>query len=207
MLYCLNHLNLIPDNLREQVISIPEILDSKNLYRGKGAELMRTAVNNLIRLISQSNLSVTKKEINYYFDVLIDNLKHPNTDIQKEACEGLKLLNETYSHIINSTENGFMHEIEKKFLHVIKLSVTDENLYVTKGFTMSIPYFDSKLILRYYPEALDCLLINAKIKKTNNNDAETRKYSLESLCWFACKFIQEYVSIILFYYLARFDFK
>jgi tubulin-specific chaperone D len=190
-----NSMYLISDELMNQINSIPENLDNKNLYRGKGAELMRTAINNLIRLISESNLNVNKKQINYFFDILIDNLKHPNNDIQKEACEGLRLLNETYTNVINE-EQSFIEEIEKKFLQVIKLAVTDENIYITKGFTMSIPYFDSKLILRNYPAAMESLYTNAKIKKTNNNDAETRKFALESLCWLSCKFIQEYVKNI-----------
>jgi hypothetical protein len=194
--------NLIPENLRQEIIKIPQNLDSKNLYKGKGAEIMRNAVNNLIRLISTAELPVDREEIIYFFDVLIDNLKHPNNEIQMESCEGLRLLNETYSKQINES---LMSEIEKKFLHVIKLAVSDESIYVTRGFTKSIPYFDSKLILGHYPEAMDCLYTNAKVKSLNNNDAETRKFAVESLCWLTVKFIEQYVR--LFFNLAKINFR
>jgi hypothetical protein len=185
---------MVSEELSLKISSLPAILDRKNLYRGKGGEIMRTAVNNLIRLISQSGISIGKENLIYFFDVLIDNLKHPNQDIQKEACEGLKTLNESYFKIINEDESIFS-QIEIKYKQVVKLSVTDESIYVTKGFTMSLPYFDCELLLRNYQETMESLFTNAKIKKYNNNDAETRKYSIESLCSLASKFFIKNVNI------------
>jgi hypothetical protein len=186
----LDQINLLNANFIAEILKIPHTLDKLNLYRGKGAEIMRTAVNNLIRLICESTISIDESSFVYYVDVLLDNIKHPNQDIQKEACESLKLLNSS-SRMINGSSN-LQKEIERRFKSAINLSVNDDNIYANKGFTMSIPYFESKLILNNYPDVLNSLYTNSKLK-SKNNDAEVRKFALESLSHVACRFINEYV--------------
>jgi len=195
----LDQINLLDSNLTAEILKIPNTLDRLNLYRGKGAEIMRTAINNLIRLISESCILIDEPSFIYYVDVLLDNIKHPNQDIQKEACESLKLLSFS-STMINGSSN-LHQEIEKRFKNAINLSVNDDNIYANKGFTMSIPYFDSKLIFRNFPDVLNALYTNSKIK-SKNNDAEIRKFALESLSNVACRFIKEYVNSFYLIYIA-----
>jgi hypothetical protein len=186
-----NNLKPLNKDLINEIHSMAENLDKKKQYRGKGSEIMRSAVNNLIRLVSEAGLEIEPKQFLYYLDILIDNLKHPNFEIQIEACDAFKLLNNAY-FFLNEKEQVKI-EVEKKFLEIIKQSVIDESIYVTKGFTLAIPFFHKELILKHYPEVLDALYTNCKNKKTNNNDAETRRYALESLLQLCLKLITDYV--------------
>ncbi len=190
-----NNLNLLDVTLISEINSIPETLDKKNQYKGKGGEVMRNAVNNLIRLTSKAKLPLNDTIFLNYLDVLLDNLKHPNPEIQIDGCNSIKVMCEAYKDVI--TNDKTIEEISNKFLHILKLAVEDENIYLTKGFTMVIPFFFDNILHKYYPEIIKQLFINSKVKELNNNDAETRKYALESLCELSIKFVAKYVKIIL----------
>ena len=115
----------------------------------------------------------------YYYEVLIDNLKHPNADIQKDAVEAFQNLFHNYDNLVKN--EMISSEINSKLKDFIKTSVYDESFYITKGFTSALPFFHKIFIQQHLKEIIDALMINSKLKKLKNEDADTRKFAIESL--------------------------
>ena len=64
---------------------IPNV-DRQKLYRGKGGEIMRGGVCHLIRAMAIGRIQFAQdKDRLYLFEQLIENFKHPNSEIQEEA--------------------------------------------------------------------------------------------------------------------------
>ena len=137
-----------------RLISLVKDLDTANLYRGKGTEIMRNAVNSYLRLIFEAELPIDEETFIYYLDILIDNLKHQNTDLQVGACEAIKVLNENYQTLLES--KTLIENIKQKLEHMIKSSIVDENIYVTRGYTMALPFFNLTNLVISYTDVLDC---------------------------------------------------
>ena len=57
-------------------------IDKARLYRGKGGEIMRSAVSRLIECTAEVKVSLSPKVQKTLHDTLDENLKHPNGDIQ-----------------------------------------------------------------------------------------------------------------------------
>jgi hypothetical protein len=204
-------------NLQKEIFNLPYMLEKKNLYRGKGGEIMRTAINNYIRLICVAELELEEIYILQYLDILIENLKHPNLDIQKDACVGINcLMNQIEDFNKNEKENENKNknnkifsdegkkEIEKKIKDLLKNSISEESIYINRGYTMCLSYLSEDFIKENFIEIFQNLFLNCKVKmqknekasasstlnaavsteliKSNYNDFETRRISIESLC-------------------------
>jgi len=189
-----NNLSMLSKDLSSKLLSVVKDLDGANLYRGKGTEIMRSAINTYLRLLFESELEITEELFIYYLDILIDNLKHPNPDLQIGACEAIKVLNENYKKLLEN--KGLIEKIKHKLDNIIKQSIVSENIYETRGYTMAIPLFNIINLRESYKDALESLLTNSKMKNTNNNDYETRKNAVKSICIFASKLFREDVSYI-----------
>jgi len=215
----LNKINLINtnENLLQKIVYVPQELETKKLYRGKGGEIMRMGVNNFIRLICEADLILNDKILLEYFDFLIDNLKHPNLDIQKDACNALKLLMFKVEDLFKNVEDTLKIDIEKKIKDIVKNSISDESIYINRGYTMSFSFFSDYFIFNNLEEILNNLFYNSKYKgskkteiledkksannmnkiinnpenqNTNNNDFETRRISIEALSDITIKLIE-----------------
>lgn len=64
------------------VAGIVPAIEKARLYRGKGGEIMRSAVSRFIECISIAQISLTEKIRKSLLDTLNENLKHPNSQIQ-----------------------------------------------------------------------------------------------------------------------------
>lgn len=60
---------------------VPSI-EKARLYRGKGGEIMRSAVSRFIECISVFNITLSEKIKRSLLDTLNENLRHPNSQIQ-----------------------------------------------------------------------------------------------------------------------------
>lgn len=66
----------------KQVSVIVPAIEKARLYRGKGGEIMRSAVSRFIECISLARVHVTDKIKRTLLDTVNENLKHPNSSIQ-----------------------------------------------------------------------------------------------------------------------------
>ena len=186
-----DHINLIKENkeLCKGIIGLIKKIDNAKLYRGKGSEIMRNGVNKYIRLISVVKLPIEDEDYLYYHDILIDNIRYTNNEIQEEAAETLRKFNETYGNDFSNNEN-VKNKLEKIFLEMVNQSVSDDNIHVTKGYTSAIVNFNNEFILNHYNLVMENLFKNSKRKKGNNNDPLTRKAAIESIGYITIKFME-----------------
>lgn len=67
---------------QKTVAGIVPAIEKARLYRGKGGEIMRSAVSRFIKCISIAKISLTEKIKRNLLDTLNENLKHPSSNIQ-----------------------------------------------------------------------------------------------------------------------------
>jgi hypothetical protein len=75
------HLCISVDKHRALSGIVPAI-EKARLYRGKGGEIMRSAVSRFIACISMAAISLNEKTKRSLVETLNENLRHPNSQIQ-----------------------------------------------------------------------------------------------------------------------------
>jgi hypothetical protein len=75
------HLCISVDMQRALSGIVPGI-EKARLYRGKGGEIMRSAVSRFIACISMAAISLNEKTKRSLMETLNENLRHPNSQIQ-----------------------------------------------------------------------------------------------------------------------------
>lgn len=159
-------------------------IEKKRLYRGRGGEIMRSAVSLLIQRISQANLHLSVKQQLGFLDTLDTNLRHPNEVIQISAGSALYYLMRNYFPIgVNGPSKRLQKRVVQSYIDAV---ITEDNPAVTRGFTLALGCLPSKL-LACDSTTLDkvlCCLIQASNHTSlvgGQADAETRRNSIRSL--------------------------
>ncbi|KAJ4829972.1 hypothetical protein Tsubulata_925447 [Turnera subulata] len=94
-------------DMQKRVSGIVPAIEKARLYRGKGGEIMRSAVSRFIECISLSHLAVPEKIKRSLLDTLNENLRHPNSQIQNAAVRALKEFVPSYlDNVKNRAEGG-----------------------------------------------------------------------------------------------------
>ena len=182
--------------LTREILDLVKKIDEMKLYRGKGSEIMRNGVNDFIKLFSEVKLPINEDDFLYFHDILFDNIRQSKNDIQEGACESLKIFNLSYGDEFGKKEK-VMNKLETIFLNMIKDSVDNDNIHVTKGYTSAIVTFNHDLLLKHFDLLIDSLIKNTKIKcnqknePTKNNDPITRKCAIDSLSYISIKYLNE----------------
>jgi hypothetical protein len=87
-------------DMQKALSGIVPAIEKARLYRGKGGEIMRSAVSRFIACISMSGISLNEKTKRSLLETLNENLRHPNAQIQVRAFFGLESATEQISHVI-----------------------------------------------------------------------------------------------------------
>lgn len=168
----------------ESVVELLAGIEKARLYRGRGGEIMRSAVCRLIECISKAKVPLAVKQQVRYLDSIDACLKHPNEDIQKAAADALFFLMRNYFPV---RENGPSDRLQKrvvdKYVNIVNTSV---NPAETRGFTLALGSLPSKLLApssSVLSSVLDCLFNAARYdaRVGNEADAETRRNAVLSI--------------------------
>lgn len=183
--YC-NSLGQIEFSLLQEVLGFPNQLNEKGILKAKGAELMKGALNNFIRLIAISQVNIEENNFFEFVAILIDSLKHPIAEVQEEASNSLSILMDQYYPIFanqhdEQSSNLFKIRVNSILKEILHLSVADESVIVTRGFTQAIPSFNINALEDQIQIVVNSLVINSKVKSTENNDADTKGLAIQSL--------------------------
>jgi len=116
--------------IRTSVKEIIRNVDKQRLYRGKGGEIMRGGVCHLIKAMSIAKLTLDS-DLSYLFEQLLENFKHPNSEIQEEATRAFEAFCATY--LSGELDPKILGEIRK----MLKPSSVDENVALTRGYNMA----------------------------------------------------------------------
>ena len=189
----INHFDKVLQHT-ELINSIVSVVNELNLgststTKAKGNELMRSGVNEYITLLSHTEIPITNTLYLDYHDVLIENIKSTKPQIQEEACDTLRVFNKTYGKLFTS-DDTVNSKLETIYTYMIKQSVIDDNISITKGYTSAIVNFNEAYITKYIDVLAKAIIDNTKLKpKAKNNDYQTRKCAVDSLGFLICNYI------------------
>ena len=178
------NLNYLPSNVEELLTDLVPTIERKRLYRGRGGEIMRSAVCRLMECICLSRIPLSVKGQVRLLDSIESNIPHPTEAIQEDACRALEALMVSYFPVGTAGPSPRLQQrVVNKFIETIR---TTENPAVARGYALALGHLPPKLIcpsMDVLTSILDCL-IQASRHNTligGENDAETRRNSLRSL--------------------------
>ncbi|KAL0914111.1 hypothetical protein M5K25_017615 [Dendrobium thyrsiflorum] len=160
---------------QQKLAGIVPAIEKARLYRGKGGEIMRSAVSRFIDCISRSAISLNDKTRKILLDTLTDNLKHPNAQIQCSAVDALRHFVQGY---LVSFDEKVPNGIISKYLELLD----DPNVAARRGAALGFGILPYEFLCTRWREILrklckSCLLQN----KPDDPDAEARVNAVRGL--------------------------
>lgn len=160
---------------QKQVVGVVPAIEKARLYRGKGGEIMRSAVSRFIECISSSHLLLPEKIQRSLLDTLSENLRHPNSQIQNDAVKALEHFVRAY---LVTTNNEGASSITSKYLE----QLTDQNVAVRRGSAMALGVLPYELLANRWRDVLLKLSSSCMIEnKPEDRDAEARVNAVKGL--------------------------
>ncbi|KAI3449108.1 hypothetical protein Pfo_005773 [Paulownia fortunei] len=172
----LNKQNCVLSTDKQRVVTgIVPAIEKARLYRGKGGEIMRSAVSRFIECISRAQVSLTEKIKRSLLDTLNENLKHPNSHIQNAAVEALKHYIPSY---LVSMENKGVNDIMSRYLE----QLTDPNVAARRGSALALGVLPFEFLAKGWKSVLTKLCCSSEIEDNpEDRDAEARVNAVKGL--------------------------
>ncbi|KAJ8565468.1 hypothetical protein K7X08_008044 [Anisodus acutangulus] len=165
---------LSPD-LQTQVAGVVPAIEKARLYRGKGGEILRSAVSRFIECISSARVQLTDKTKRSLLDTLHDNLRHPNSQIQGAAVAALKSFIPAY--IVSPESKGF-NAITSRYLD----QLTDPNVAARRGSALALGVLPFKFLGEGWKDILRKLRAACEIEDNpEERDIEARVNAVKGL--------------------------
>ncbi|KAJ0111906.1 hypothetical protein Patl1_00239 [Pistacia atlantica] len=150
-------------------------IEKARLYRGKGGEIMRSAVSRFIECISLSHVSLPEKTKRSLLVTINENLRHPNSQIQTAADKALKHFVQAY---FVATDDGVSGGITSKYLE----QLTDPNVAVRRGSALAIGVLPYGFLANRWKDVLLKLCSCCAIEENpEDRDAEARVNAVKGL--------------------------
>ncbi|KAL6565863.1 hypothetical protein OROHE_004918 [Orobanche hederae] len=165
---------LSTDKQRVAADIVPAI-EKARLYRGKGGEIMRSAVSRFIECICRAQVYLAEKTKRSLLDTLNENLKHPNFHIQNAAVEALK---HYIPHYLVSSEDKGVNDIMSRHLN----QLTDPNVAARRGSALALGVLPFEFLAKEWKPVLAKLCFSCRIEDNpDDRDAEARVNSVKGL--------------------------
>ncbi|KAK7390830.1 hypothetical protein VNO78_18945 [Psophocarpus tetragonolobus] len=165
----------LPSDKQKSLAGVVPAIEKARLYRGKGGEIMRAAVSRFIECISISEVVLSEKIKRSLLDTLNENLRHPNSQIQNAAVNGLKHFIRAYLH---ASDNKATIDVTEKYLNML----TDANVAVRRGSALAIGVLPYELLASKWRNVLLKLCGSCKIEENpEDRDAEARVNAVKGL--------------------------
>ncbi|KAI7993876.1 Tubulin-folding cofactor D [Camellia lanceoleosa] len=126
---------------QKHVAGIVPAIEKARLYRGKGGEIMRSAVSRFIERISSAHVHWPEKVKRTLLDTLTENLRHPNSHIQNAAVEALKHFVPAY---LVGADDKSVSDIMSRYLE----QLTDPNVAARRGSAFAIGVLPFELLAK-----------------------------------------------------------
>ncbi|PHT59125.1 Tubulin-folding cofactor D [Capsicum baccatum] len=165
---------LLPD-LQNQVAGVVPAIEKARLYRGKGGEIMRSAVSRFIECSSVACIQLTDNIKRSLLDTLHENLRHPNSQIQGAAVAALKIFIPAY---IASLESKCFNAITSRYLE----QLTDPNVAARRGSALALGVLPFKFLSKGWKDILHKLCVTCEIEDNpEERDVEARVNAVKGL--------------------------
>uniref|UniRef100_A0A7N0ZQT9 Tubulin-specific chaperone D n=1 Tax=Kalanchoe fedtschenkoi TaxID=63787 RepID=A0A7N0ZQT9_KALFE len=166
---------VLPDEMQKRVAGLVLAIEKARLYRGKGGEIMRTAVSRFTECLSLAAICLSDEIKRGLLDTLSENLRHPNSQIQKAAVEALKHFVASY---LVSTDAGNASDIVLKYLD----QLADLNVAARRGAALALGVLPYKLLEKRWRDVLLKLCNSCLIEENPEvRDAEARVNAVKGL--------------------------
>ncbi|CAI9769528.1 unnamed protein product [Fraxinus pennsylvanica] len=160
---------------QKMVANMVPAIEKARLYRGKGGEIMRSAVSRFIECIARVQLHLTEKIKRSLLDTLAENLRHPNSHIQKAAFEALEHYVPAY---LLSMESKGVNNITTRYLE----QLTDPNVASRRGSALGLGVLPFQLLARDWKPVLSKLCSSCAVEDNpEDRDAEARVNAVKAL--------------------------
>ncbi|KAF5961857.1 hypothetical protein HYC85_003066 [Camellia sinensis] len=160
---------------QKHVAGIVPAIEKARLYRGKGGEIMRSAVSRFIERISSAHVHLLEKVKRSLLDTLTENLRHPNSHIQNAAVEALKHFVPAY---LVGADDKSVSDIMSKYLE----QLTDPNVAARRGSAFAIGVLPFELLAKRWKIVILKLCSACAVEdKPEDRDAEARVNAVKGL--------------------------
>ncbi|KAK1326064.1 hypothetical protein QJS10_CPA01g02700 [Acorus calamus] len=150
-------------------------IEKARLYRGKGGEIMRSAVSRFIECTSVAHVSLTEKIKRSLLDTINENLRHPNNQIQSCAVEALKQFVPAY---LDGSGDVIAVSMTSKYLELLD----DPNVAARRGSALAIGALPFNLLASKWKDILTKLCSSCRIEDNpDDRDAEARVNAVRGL--------------------------
>ncbi|AQK64747.1 Tubulin-folding cofactor D [Zea mays] len=162
-------------DMQKTLSGIVPAIEKARLYRGKGGEIMRSAVSRFISCISIAGISLNDRTKKCLLETLNENLRHPNSQIQCAAVEALKHFIPTY--LVSSGEK-IASDIISKYVALLD----DPNVAARRGAALALGILPFKFLMLKWMPVMSKLCSSCTIEdKPDDPDAEARVNSVRGL--------------------------
>ncbi|KDP28777.1 hypothetical protein JCGZ_14548 [Jatropha curcas] len=160
---------------QKDIAGVVPAIEKARLYRGKGGEIMRSAVSRFIECISMCCLTLSEKIKQGLLDTLNDNLRHPNSQIQLAAVKALKHFVQAY---FVTAKSGNAGGITSKYLG----QLTDQNVAIRRGSALALGVLPYECLAGQGEDVLLKLCSSCAIEHNpEDRDAEARVNAVKGL--------------------------
>ena len=179
-----NGVRLVDGGLLSSIAELVFSIEKARLYRGRGGEIMRSGVSRLIECMAISCVPMSVKQQVGLLDSLDANLKNPKEEIQEAAAKALSAVTRSYFPVGKQGPSERLQErLVEKYINAVQ---NEDNPAATRGYSLALGQLPSKLLapnIDTLDSVIDCLCYASSPRTTigGQGDAETRKYSIESL--------------------------
>ncbi|DAZ95162.1 TPA: hypothetical protein N0F65_012416 [Lagenidium giganteum] len=181
----------VDGEVQRDLKALPMEIEKRRLFRGRGGELVRVAVCNVMEATATVNLSLSFAHIKKYLAIIEECLVHPVVPVRDAGVDAFRAVSLQYiprilakgtpAHIQTCTE------MTQRFLQGIVVATPpgtlNANVAVRKGFTRGLGVVPLELIQGRFAECLGVLRRAALMKEqtTEEQDAESRVAAIRAL--------------------------
>ncbi|KAJ8632216.1 hypothetical protein MRB53_025552 [Persea americana] len=160
---------------QKSISGIVPAIEKARLYRGKGGEIMRSAVSRFIECTSIARVPLTEKIKRSLLDTLTENLRHPNAQIQGSAGEALKHFVTAY---LAATAAKTPNDVMSKYLGLLG----DPNVAARRGSALALGILPIELLSTRWRDVIRKLCSSCMIENNPfDRDAEARVNAVRGL--------------------------
>lgn len=177
--------NVLPEALAHQVAEILPQIEKYKLSKGKGGEIMRSAVCRLIETTSSTGLELSSLQLESLYTAACENLHHPSADIQQAAAVALSAFIDQYMDTFRKKENkkSFYSPTEPVVDRLLReLLPGAHSVSARRGAALALGELPGWLLLSKHAQVLEGLSNAIKIELNPElRDIETRVNAVKSL--------------------------
>ncbi|KAG7383272.1 hypothetical protein PHYPSEUDO_003895 [Phytophthora pseudosyringae] len=198
LLTCLAQVPVYIDGeLQKKVKMLPIEVEKRRLFRGRGGEMIRTAVCNVIEVISNSRLSLGFAHVKKYLSMLEECFVHPNESVRDAAIDAFGAFTAQYCPKIfekgSPVHVKFMREIIPRYINSgimvtskengVSVQVPNPNVAARRGFLRAVGVASKELVQPSIKEVFAAALQSASLQErpTEDEDPGSRVAAVQAL--------------------------